>query len=77
MYVCVFVLYPKHNRQTDIESDRGCDPSQQDAQTVAPGFSCLLVKVCVYMCSCMCVYACVFVLSIKVRMFFPLLVLLC
>lgn len=36
MHVCVFWAVPVHNRQTVTQSDRGHDPSQQEAQTVAP-----------------------------------------
>lgn len=39
VYVCVLELNSGHNRQTDIESDRGYDLTQQDVQTVAPCFS--------------------------------------
>lgn len=39
MYVCVLELSPGHNRQTDMESDRGHDLSQQDAPTVALCFA--------------------------------------
>lgn len=36
MHVCVFWAVPVHNRQIVTQSDRGHDPSQQEAQTVAP-----------------------------------------
>lgn len=52
--VCEFGLCTVHNRQTDTESDRGHDPSQQEAHTVAPClFSVILVKF--WMCACVCV----------------------
>lgn len=34
--VCVFWVVPEHNRQSVTQSDRAHDPSQQEAQTVAP-----------------------------------------
>lgn len=66
--VCEFGLCTVHNRQTDTESDRGHDPSQQGAHTVAPClFSVILVRFWMCVCVCVCV-------MLDVRAFFFLFV---